>query len=115
MTVTNSTVNDMEFALCQSDYRVDRRGKDTTKATDNLGNRYEPAESAIGSGRAQKGWIYLKEVLAPQVPVKMSLRFENVAPTSTSFTLLRIAIYEQGNGHPELIMYADSRNVGIEK
>ena len=45
----------------------------------------------------------------------MGLRFESVASASTTFTLLRIAIYEQGNGHPELIMYADFRNVVIEK
>jgi hypothetical protein len=45
----------------------------------------------------------------------MALTFENVAPASTIFTLLRMAIYEQGNGHPELIMYAKFRDVVIAK
>lgn len=112
--VTNKTGGDKEFALCQSDFRVTRRGKDTTKATDNMGSQYEPAESMIGSSRARKGNL-LRVILPSQAPVKMELRFENIASASTTFTLLRIAIYEQGNGHPELIMYADFRNVVIEK
>jgi hypothetical protein len=114
LTLTNNTASDKEFALCQSDFRVTRRGKDTTKATDNTGNQYEVSESVLGSNRARKAYL-LKGVIPPQVPVRMSLMFENVASASTTFNLLRIAIYEQGNGHPELIAYADFRNVVIEK
>jgi hypothetical protein len=114
LTVTNTTAGDKEFALCQSDFRVTRRGKDTTKATDNMGSQYEPSESIIGSSRARKG-NFLRVILPRQAPVKMALGFENIASGSTIFTLLRIAIYEQGNGHPELIAYADFRNVVIEK
>jgi hypothetical protein len=114
LTVTNNTEHDKEFILCQGDYRVKRRGKDSTKATDNLGTRYEPTESVIGSNRARKGYL-AKDVLAPQVAVRLAVTFHDVASLGTSFTLLRIAAYEQGNGNPDLIMYADFRNVVIEK
>jgi Caspase domain len=114
LTVINKTESDKEFVLCNGDYRVKRRGKDSTKATDNTGNQYEPTEAVMGSNKARKGYL-LKDVLAPQVPVRMLLTFHDVAAGSTSFTLLRIAAYEEGNGHPELIMYADFRNVVIEK
>lgn len=114
LTVTNTAAGDKEFALCQSDFRVTRRGKDTTKATDNLGNQYEVSESVVGSNRARKAYL-VKGVLPPQVSVRMALMFEKVSLASTTFNLLRIAIYEQGNGHPELIAYADFRNVVIQK
>lgn len=114
LTVTNTTAGDKEFVLCQSDFRVTRRGKDTTKAIDNLGNQYEVSESVVGSNRARKAYL-VKGILPPQVSVRMALMFEKVSLASTTFNLLRIAIYEQGNGHPELIAYADFRNVVIEK
>lgn len=114
LSVTNNTESDKEFVLCQGDFRVKRRGKDATKATDNVGNTYEPSESVIGSNKARKGYL-AKDVLAPQVAVRLVVTFPGVASASISFTLLRIAAYEQGNGHPELIMYADFRNVVIEK
>jgi hypothetical protein len=114
LSLTNISSTDREFDLCHSDYRVVRRGKDVTGAIDNAGNRYPLEESVIGGTRAGKG-LFGKAVLAPQVPVRMTLKFDNVATTITSFSLLRLAIYERGTGTPDFMIYADFKNVAVDR
>jgi len=114
LSLTNISSTDKEFDLCHSDYRLVRRGKDVTSAIDNAGNRYRLEESVIGGTRAANG-LFGKAVLAPQVPVRMTLKFDNVATTITSFSLLRLAIYERGTNDPDFMIYADFKNVAVDR
>lgn len=112
--ITNKSPTTREFTLSHNDYRLRRRGKDATKATTNDGNQYELSESVIGSNKARNA-LFNKAVLPPDVPVNMTLTFKSVRVSSTSFVLLRLAIYQESSNNPSLMQYADFKNVGIER
>jgi hypothetical protein len=112
--ITNTSPTTREFTLSHNDYRLRRRGKDPTKATTNDGNQYELSESVIGSNKARNA-LFNKAVLAPNVPVRIILTFKNVAESTTSLVLLRLAVYQESSNNPDLMQYADFKNVGIER
>ncbi|MDQ3802770.1 MAG: caspase domain-containing protein [Acidobacteriota bacterium] len=108
--VTNNSGGDKQFSLCHKDYRAARRGLDVTKALDASGNDYALAESFIGTRRWSQS-SYNQAVLPAQVPVKVSLRFDNVPQESVTFSLVRIAVAEQTN--MVNLSYADFKNIPI--
>jgi hypothetical protein len=110
--VKNDASEDKEFNLAHSDYRAKRRGLDVTRAVDASGNEYPLEESSIGAKRWKQS-SYNRAVLAPQTPVRLSLRFANVARESTAFSLVRIAVSE--NTNMVRLSYADFKNVPITK
>lgn len=107
---TNNSGEDKQLNLCHKDYRATRRGLDVTKALDASGNDYALAESFIGTKKWRQSF-YNQAVLPPQVPVRLSLRFENVQPGAATFSLVRIAISEEANRIN--LSYADFKNVPI--
>lgn len=112
LVVVNESSEDKQFSLCHADYRAKRRGLEVTRAWDNLGNDYALAESSIGSRRHTQS-SYNQAVLAPRVPVNISLRFANVPEESVALTLLRLAVAEQTN--MVRLSYAEFKNVPIER
>jgi hypothetical protein len=109
--VTNNSGGDRQFSLCHADYRAKRRGLDETRALDTSGNDYGLAESFIGTKRLAARGSYNQSVLVPQLPVRLSLRFENVPPESAAFALVRVAVAEETN--VVNLSYADFKNVRI--
>jgi hypothetical protein len=112
--VTNITTTTREFALSHDDYRLHRRGIDSSKAITNEGNQYDLTESSIGSSNSRNA-LFNRTVLPPKVPVRMVLTFKDISESSTSFALLRLAVYQESTNNPSLIQYADFQNVMIEK
>ena len=113
--VTNDSDTTRELAISHDDYRLRRRGTDASKAITTEGNQYELSQSSIGSRNAGGGAMYNRAVLAPDVRVRIVLRFKNVAESSTEFSLIRLAIYEEGPNNPSLMQYVDFKRVRIQK
>lgn len=110
--VNNNSSESREFNLCHADYRARRRGMDVSKALDASGNEYALTESSLGVNRV-RGSSCNRAVLTPQVPLKLSIRFENVSRESSSFSLIRLAVTEQTNMFRP--SYVDFKNVTITK
>jgi TolB-like protein len=89
------------------------RAKDrSSRAIDGSGTEYAPSTLWIGNSRNYSSGV--NSILAPGIPIKLTLGFKEVGGPTTSLSLLRIAFSTEKEfyGTPR---YADFRNVSISR
>jgi hypothetical protein len=106
--VRNETNEDKKFRLIHS---VGGLRGEVMRAIDTSGNEYMIAESILGTNR-HRGGGQNEAVLVPGIPLKVTLKFENLPSEINSFTLLRILVEEVA---PVRLFHADFKSVPIER
>jgi TolB-like protein len=107
LTITNDAPSDRAVRFTAVSYQGVM-----SRMFDETGGEYIVKNTQLGS-YASKGYVYVENILVPQVPMRLVLTFDDVNLDAKTVTLLRVAFEWQGS--PAANLNADFRNVPITK